>query len=360
MATIRTTHRSAFTLVEILVVCSILAIIMGLGAAFLGSLNRVMAVQAEKGRLDALVRRAHNSASLEHARAWIILDPDRNSVEVKAMTVVGLWHFEDEDLTGFPQGQDISLGSARLSNPEIRSGKIGRCLVFDGKGSGADMGTNHLFESRYGIAVEAWVFPEAETTSTLFTLGKGLKLTLSGEYLEGNVLGVGSVDNSWGAKKSRSKKNQLTVPVPIRRWSHIALSFDGHHVELRVNGALAGVYPPYERKKKKKKSKSRSRTPEGDELRFQPDPDSHLFIGRSFEGMIDEVRVSAVVYTEVQTLDANVAIDRKRTTDLVVHFAPGGWLDEAFHAETVRIVLGSRTDPTKVEILEISRLGTIR
>jgi hypothetical protein len=131
-------------------------------------------------------------------------------------------------------------------------------------------------------------------------------------------------------------------------------------VELRVNGALADAYPPFEKKKKKKKSKSRSKTPEGDELRFQPDPGSHLIIGRNFEGMIDEVRVSAVVHTEVHTLDANVAIDPKRTTDLVVYFAPGGWLDEAFHTDTVRIVLGSRTDPTKVEILEISRLGTIR
>ncbi|MHC4599550.1 MAG: LamG-like jellyroll fold domain-containing protein [Planctomycetota bacterium] len=360
MGKTRTTRRSAFTLVEILVVCSLLAIIMGLGAAFLGSLNRVMAVQAEKGRLDALVRQAHNSASLEHARAWVILDPNRNTVEVKAMTVVGLWHFEDEDLTGFPQDQDVSLGSARLSNPEIVSGKIGRCLVFDGKGSGADLGTNHLFESKYGIAVEAWVFPEEDATATLFSLGKGLKLTLSGEFLEGSVLGVGSVDNSWSTKKSRSKKNQLTVPVPIRRWSQIAISFDGHRVELRVNGALAGEYPPRDTKKKKKKSKSRSKTPVEDALLFQPDPDSHLIIGRNFQGMIDEVRVSAVVHTKVQTLDANVAIDPKRSTDLVVHFAPGGWLDEAFHTETVRIVLTSKTDQNKVEVLEISRLGTIR
>jgi prepilin-type N-terminal cleavage/methylation domain-containing protein len=355
---IRVSRRNAFTLIEILVVCSLLAIIMGLGAAFLGSLNRVMAVQAEKGRIDALVRQAHNSASLEHARAWVILDPDANTVQVKAMTVVGLWHFEDEDLTGYPQSQDISLGSAQLSNPAIVSGKIGRCLVFDGKGSGADLGTNHLFESKYGITVEAWVFPEAEATSTLFALGRGFKLTLSGEFLEGNILGVGGVDNSWGAKKSHSKKNQLTVPVPERRWSHIALSFDGNRVELRVNGALAGAYPPIE--KKKKKSKKSRQTTEEEALHFQADPDSHLIVGRNFKGMIDEVRVSAVVHTEVHSLDANVAIDPKKTTHLVVHFAPGGWLDEWFHAENVRIVLTSRTDPNKGELLEISRLGTIR
>ncbi|MHC4777515.1 MAG: LamG-like jellyroll fold domain-containing protein [Planctomycetota bacterium] len=347
-----------FTLVEILVVCSLLAIIMGLGAAFLGSMNRVMAVQAEKGRLDSLLRVGHNSASLDQSRAWVILDPQDNSVMVRSMALAGQWHFEDEDLTGFPPEQEISLGSARLSDPRIDKGKIGRCLVFNGRGSGADLGRNKQFEKEYGIAVEAWVFPFKDNTgtSTIFRLGKGLKLTLSDDYLEGQVLGVGSVDNSWGSRKSRSKKNQLTVAVPTGRWSFVSLSFDGTNLELRVNGALAGCYPPPSKKKKSKKKED----PDEKALRFKADKGSPLIVGAGFSGRIDEVRVSAVMHTEVHHLDANVRIDTERTTDLKIHFAPGGWLDETYHPGPVRIVLTSRTDAGKAEVIEVGRLGTIR
>jgi hypothetical protein len=85
-----------------------------------------------------------------------------------------------------------------------------------------------------------------------------------------------------------------------------------------------------------------------------------MVAGEGFDGRMDEVRVFGVVHTHVYDLDANVRIDAEKTTALTVHFAPGGWLDEAFHAEPVRIVLTSSTDANKEEVLEISRLGTLR
>jgi len=353
-------RQRAFTLVEILVVCSLLAIIMGMGAAFLGSLNRVMAVKAEAGRLDALLRQAHNSASLEHAKAWVVLDPDTNQVHVRAMTTVGLWHFEDEEMTGYPPGQDVTLGSARLSDPrQDEYGKIGRCLVFGGGRGGADFGTDHLFDSPDGVAVEAWIFPYRESNCTLFQKGKGLKLSLAGQYIEGTVLGVGTVGNSWSGRKDASARRKLTVPVPVGRWSRVGLHFDGMRLELRVNGALAGQWPPPVKKKRSRKGRKR-KDDEPRRFRYKADETAPLLVGRGFHGRLDELRVSAVVRTLDEKLDNGVAIDTERSNALSIHFAPGGWLDEEFHRETVRIFLVMRADPEKFELLEISRLGTIR
>lgn len=346
----------AFTLVEILVVCALLAIVMGMGAAFLGNMNKVMTVKAERGRIDALLRQAHNSASMEQARAWVILDPETNRVEVRSMSVVGLWHFEDEELTGFPPGQDISLGNGRLSNPQAgEKGKIGRCVVLEGGRRGIDIGTNHLFDSRTGIALEAWIFPFQESNCVLFKKGRGLKLSLSGRYLEGTLLGVGTVDNSWSARGGKGDTRKLTVPVLPGRWSRVSFSFDGRKMELRVNGALAGVWPP-----PKKKKRGRKQEEEEERYVYKADEGAPLVVAEGFRGMVDELRVSASIYTDVFELDPNVAIDGERSNALTIHFAPGGWLDEEFHQETARIVLIMRNEPEKAELIEVSRLGTVR
>ncbi|MHC5077599.1 MAG: prepilin-type N-terminal cleavage/methylation domain-containing protein [Planctomycetota bacterium] len=347
-----------FTLVEILVVCGLLAIVMGLGAAFLGSVNRVVAVQAERGRVDALLRQAHNSAALEFAKAWVTLDPDSNRVTVKSMNVVGQWHFEDNDLTGYhPDDQTPALGNARLSNPDLgETGKIGRCLCFDKRGNGANFGTHHLFDSLNGIALEAWIFPERDSSSTIFRKGKGLKLVLAGNYLEGMIRGVGTVDNAWTGR-SKGEKKRLTVPVPVGRWSKIFLSFDGLKLELRVNGALAGQFPP---PPKRSKRRSRKSAPQEGKYTYKADEGADLIVGQGFIGRIDELRILAVVYAKVETLDGNVQIDPKRTTNLSIHFAPGGWLDKNYHQGPVTVTLMTKNDPGKFEVINIGGMGNIR
>lgn len=339
------TRRTGFTLIELLVVCSLLAIIMGMGAAFLGSMNRVLAVEAEKARLDALVRQAHNTAASENARAWLILDPETNRVEVRAMVTVAQWHFEDKDLTGYNRAGDeqVKPGNARLSEPG--QGKIGRCLVFSGDRNGASLGESHLFDLPAGVAVEAWVFPYDGSGATLFQKGNGLALKLENGYLEGSLRGLGTVNS-----------RRRNLPVPENRWTHVALSFDGRTLEVRVNEALGDVFPAPEKDRRKKKEKPARE----EELRYKPDEKKPMEIGRGFRGRMDEVRVAGVLYPGRYDLDAAVRIDEERTDALTVHFAPGGWLDERFHPGPVTIVLTSRTAANSSSSLGISRLGTIR
>ncbi|GEM_PF-3159216 len=335
---------AGFTIVELLVVCSLLAIIIGMGAAFLGSMNRVLAIQAEKSRLDALVRQAHNTASDESGRAWLRLDPETNVVEVKAMKMIGQWHFEDEDLVGFPPGLEVTLAGGRLSNPKLRErGKIGRCVVLEGKG-GVIFETDHRFVLKDGISLEAWILPYRNRSGMIFKKGAGLYLKLSHGYLEGMVRGVGTVHTE-----------DRKLAVPAHRWSHVKLSFDGRTLEVRVNGALGAVFPPPAKKKKKKK--------DGDEApvyHYKPDKGQPLVAGEGFAGRIDELRVEGVIYPHVVKLDPNIRIDPERSTALTIHFGPGGWLDEKYHATAVKIVLADRRKPDQFETLEITRLGTIK
>jgi prepilin-type N-terminal cleavage/methylation domain-containing protein len=346
---IRLIRSRGFSLIELLVVCALLATIMGIGAAFLGSLNRVVSVQAERARLDSLIREAHNFAASEDAVAWLILDPDDNIVSVRAMTQVGVWHFEDESWTGFGPEPEISVSGARLSDPDQgEKGKIGRCLVFEkGRGS-VDLGRSHLYNSPHGISVEAWVFPTSSANAVLFEKGGGLRLSLGGGFLDGTLRGVGAVS-------SRARN----LSVPEGRWTHVKMIFDGSTLQVLVNGAVGDVFPPPKGGKKKAKAKKGS---DGKEraIAYEPDRNAPLTAALRFTGWFDEVRVASCLDPQVQQLDASVAIDRERTTDLEIRFAPGGWLDPEAHESDVRIVLTMRADPSKAEVIEIGRLGTVR
>jgi prepilin-type N-terminal cleavage/methylation domain-containing protein len=98
----RATERGAggVTLLELLVVISILGVLLGLGVGVYGSLATPDVLAAERIR-DAL-RAARLLAQREGAPAAVIVDPAGGDVYALGLHAAGNWHFEDDAGSGWP------------------------------------------------------------------------------------------------------------------------------------------------------------------------------------------------------------------------------------------------------------------
>src|SRR5262245_23696269 len=97
-------HAAGFTLMEMLVVLSIIGVLMGISIGALRNAVPARAI-ARAAVLDAL-RQARLFAMQENAPALVRLDtiPDEPpTVTAIGKTTVGTWHLEGDDLDGFPQ-----------------------------------------------------------------------------------------------------------------------------------------------------------------------------------------------------------------------------------------------------------------
>lgn len=337
------------TLLEILVVTSIMAVLMGISIGFISKLNRVVGLKAEAARVDAVLRQARNTASTDESETVVRIDPERNRIGALRWRTVGLWHFEDDRSTGF--GTDAQPVRAQLTE-EPTGGRFGRCFVFD-KGSVVHLGNLHTYNLPLGQSFEAWVFPFDADPMVVARKGRGLSLGIEDGFFYARMKSVGEATSA-----------ERNLPVPPGRWSHVRMTFDSRSLRVYVNGALGGVYPPEKKKKKggKKKDGGEERPGPVRRLSYEPDRDAEFLLGSErggFRGKIDEVRLAVITDEDTQELAAAVRIDTEKTTDLEIRFAPSGRLDPAFHDKPVTIVVAARSDPDKTETVSVSLSGVV-
>ncbi len=336
------TRLRGLTLVEILIVTSIMAVLMGISVGFISKLNRVVGLKAEIARVDAVLRKARNTASTDETSAVVLIAPDRNSIAAMVVKTVGQWHFEDEITTGF--GTNASVSGPKLTSPS--GGKIGRCFSFD-KGGTINCGNPSSFNLPLGLTFEAWVFPADSNPCVIAQKGKGFKCGLDGGNFYARLRDVGEASSA-----------QRRLSVPPGRWSHVRLDFDGFRLRVYVNGALGGSYP---REREDRKKGAKPAAPEK-AFRFTPDEDSDLLIGGEkgqFRGRIDEVRMAGISGEEIEYLSEAVQFIAEETSDLEIHFDASGKLDPAWHEKPAVIVLASRAEKTKKETITLGMTGVV-
>ncbi len=198
----------------------------------------------------------------------------------------GLWHFNCnyEDETGNYPG--LPAGGATFSKDIVR---FGACAV-DLRSEGARvLFDNSLFDLSEGT-VEAWFYPTSGQVdpstgnsgvffdkSTIAGTGNG-GLRISFNYPDQFV----RVEVDWVSGEDVI----FSCAIPLHEWTHIAVSWDGSHLNLYKNCQLVGEPIPF------------SRVPFGTHqgTAFGAAQDG----GDDFDGYMDECRVSNVARQETE------------------------------------------------------------
>jgi hypothetical protein len=150
-------------------------------------------------------------------------------------------------------------------------GKFGKGLYFNGKSSWLTVPDHATLDLQGRMTLEAWVKPQAGSgrRTILAKLGRGSNAYALNAATHGG--GAGGVAGIGGTKK-------VTAPddLPLGKWTHIALTYDGSALRLFFNGAEVS-----------ETAVQGKMTTSGGPLRIGGN-----FIGGGwFKGIIDEVRI---------------------------------------------------------------------
>jgi Concanavalin A-like lectin/glucanases superfamily len=136
-----------------------------------------------------------------------------------------------EDLSG--NGRPASVEGA-----EWTKGKYGDALRFDGEEDCVSLALSPGLRLEEELTLEAWVRPEGELSADpiVFDEGEELPAYALGIGIPHSGKAEGVIGDGTGTSRSYSAE-ALEDDV----WTHLAMTFDGAHLRLYVNGALVGT-----------------------------------------------------------------------------------------------------------------------
>jgi Ca2+-binding RTX toxin-like protein len=219
------------------------------------------------GRIDEvrIYDRALDAGELAEDKATPIKTPPHGPVAA----------YSFDEGTGTVAGDQTGNHDGTLEGAEWSAhGKFGSALRFDGINDLVSIPDSNELDLTDELTLEAWVRPdEANPGSAVITKERGSGLISYQIHAEGSGKApVGYVESS----KGRFGVTGGT-PIPVRAWSHIALTYDGAKLRYYVNGVLKG-------------------TASASDAGVSSNPvliggDVHWAAEDAFKGLIDEVRI---------------------------------------------------------------------
>ncbi|MCI0343392.1 MAG: prepilin-type N-terminal cleavage/methylation domain-containing protein, partial [Planctomycetales bacterium] len=315
---------AGFTLLELLIVTSIIAMVAGMSLAFLSRVGRSLAVTTFRGQVNAVIRAARNTAITENGPVTVVVDPEEREISAVVRRTVGFMQFEP----GRESEGAFGLAASFHGETESTWGKIGGALRL-GRGANLDLGTEP-FDFVEGGALDVWLMPDPQ--------GRGGIVASKGQAYGLEVLGDGIVAGFFRLEG----KQQVESPEPITpgRWTHVELAYDTEALRLLLDGREVATWRP---------------KPGEAPPRPAPDASSPLRVGdprRPFAGRVDQFRVSEVFREEPHRAPAGVEIVGSATTARRITFLGSGGLDPRRHFRPERITLRS-TITGKVETVDV-------
>jgi prepilin-type N-terminal cleavage/methylation domain-containing protein len=318
-----------FTLLELMVVLSIIGIVMGIGAGMFLASREEGGLRTGFQSLLTMARFAHTQALVRRVPAGLrvdLRDPASPRLEVLLDRTFGLWHGEDLKTTG-AYGID-----GHVSGVSLEPGKYGFAFCFKGSG-GIRVDGLQLPVAADALTLEAWVNPEDLT-------GRQVIVEKKGEFslrLESN----GEIAGGFGSGGARLRSGDCRLAA--EQWSRIRLTVEDGVSELVLNDRVIA---------------------NGTLNRLPAPGEAPVVIGEGFRGLIDEVCLRGRVLEESAVLDASLKVactgaaeDPQAKGRLFrVLFTSEGRLDPRFHRGPVTIGLSSAK---ATQALKIGWMGTV-
>ncbi len=334
----RPTTQFAFTLLELVTVLSVMGILLGIGVgAFRRSIPRREI--ARNQLLDAL-RRARLFAVAEQSPATVhLVEPleqgDWPRITTVGEILVGNWHLEGDDSTGFPGPWVADNGQV------LERGLLGKAVHLSGElPSRIDLFTYSSFDSVHGFAAEMFVQLDDLRERLLLSKGRSFQWSVSDEgFLKLRVtVKMPSKEDPARLEEAFQELRTESAVAPAGRWTKVKAVFDGMSLSMSCDdAAVAELYLPAAGS-------------------LVIDPQADLVIGglkHAFGGAVDEVRYGVFV---AETSEALVGM-RLAGTLSMVRFAAGGGLDPLFHSGPAN--LGLETEEGAPLWVSVGLLGDV-
>lgn len=239
--------RRGLTLLELLMVMTIVGIVFGLGLGAVSTMDPGQGADAELVRGALRSARSNALAERHPAAVEVLTDAEtaRTSLRVRRMRTVGTWHFER------PDGRGTSGLTAEPTRgaSQVDDGYLGRAIGLYGNASDARveiaLHTLSRFDVRDGFSFDLFVRREDDGGGTILRLGKRTPILSLEATDRGGLLAwvVPMYRDSTGREVSGGRVD-LRLPegtVELDRWTRLTFMYDGAHVRLLVDGFLAGV-----------------------------------------------------------------------------------------------------------------------
>ncbi len=323
-------RRPGFTLVELLIVMAILGTLMGLGAGAWGKL--ATADRAAAGQIKDALRTARMLALREGAPARVVVSPSEGRVQSLGLRAAGNWHFEDAQGTGWP------VPSRADGADEIAGGVIGHALSLRDGARLELIGLPASFDSPHGFAFEVHLAPEQGPRPMVLLERAGVfrvRLDEDG-WLEVALQLVA------GEKVEEFRRTLEGTTLPAGRWSRLAVVFDGHSLQVALDGRRLGEDTLFAPPRRLAVAPSVPITSGDGEARY---------VGR-----LDELSWSAAAAGEQPALPGEILLEGEAR---LLHFDAFGHLDPARHREPVRVSFLYGEPPVRT-VIELGLLGTVR
>jgi prepilin-type N-terminal cleavage/methylation domain-containing protein len=308
-----------FTLLEILAVIVIFSMLLGFSVALLQGANKDLGVAAAANHVVALFRAAHDVSRASSSPAWVVINRKENSIHVLVKETVGEWHLEEADAAEGAFGR-----KARVNNGNSAPGRVGKGVHLAANGS-VGCGELPLYRPDQGLSIELWY---------LRRTGRVRGVLASA----GNLVEIASeADGRVVAKAGSVAIHSGTFRIPLESWCRLQFVHSGREARLSLNGRevaraagtlnwTAGV--PF------------------------------TVGGQGFAGIVDEIRLGAVVPRDPYFLPAECSFELPpesgKADEVVVAFDSEGRLDPP---ETFTVTL--RSSAAK-ETLSVGPGGTLQ
>ena len=333
----RTAAARGVTIIELLVVLTLMAALLGLGISMYTNLGRQGVFTASAVRVLSTLNRVRNS-SMTHAAGLQVNagDPQKGQENsVRGVEFITMCSTQCE-----PPGQgEPDLQGALDRNGILppgavfKEGVIGKGLFLEGGGA-VDFGNHPAYDATEGVSVDVWVYPANNGGGTLVHRGEGLGLYLvrQGEgltvrfelaFAAGPVTPGGAKPESAIVETRRFEPRGLEIPV--KKWSRIVASYDRFFVTVAVDTGRGPV----------EKLRERETQP------LAPSRTTSLYVGggggqgASFRGGIDDLRIEGVLGEAYEPFPPQVLVDGPTRR---IRFAAGK-LDPAYHTRPEVLVL---------------------
>ncbi len=192
----------------------------------------------------------------------------------------------------------ITSGAALISD---RNGNSNSALQFDGRDDYVDCGDDSIFKMQDGGTIAAWIYPYGKGGDGN---GYGRIIDKSNDY---DGIGGYSLFMSGEIERVHFEMDNIRLKstdgsTPYNHWTHVAVTFDGSHRKIFINGVLNAS---------------------DNETILPANVVTNLYIGnragdpdRGFDGIIDEVRLYgyALSETDIQALYSSTEIQVDHST----------------------------------------------